>query len=61
MNPETEDIETDIAEESDKESKIAVQTIDLSVYFKERPGIENINIKIRKNRVTAIIGPSGCG
>ncbi len=49
------------ADDLEKESKIAVQTIDLSVYFDERAAIENINIKIRKNRVTAIIGPSGCG
>lgn len=58
---EAEELEIDIADETDKESKIAVQTIDLSVYFGNRPGIEKINIKIRKNRVTAIIGPSGCG
>jgi phosphate transport system ATP-binding protein len=61
VNLETEEIDQEIAEESEKESKIAIQTIDLSVYFKKRAGIENINIKIRKNRVTAIIGPSGCG
>jgi len=61
MNLETEESDLEILEDSEKESKIAVQTIDLSVYFKDRIGIENINIKIRKNRVTAIIGPSGCG
>jgi len=61
MNPETEESDLEIIDDSEKESKIAVQTIDLSVYFKDRIGIENINIKIRKNRVTAIIGPSGCG
>ncbi len=61
MNLETEESDLEIPEDSEKESKIAVQTIDLSVYFKDRIGIENINIKIRKNRVTAIIGPSGCG
>jgi phosphate transport system ATP-binding protein len=57
----TEQTEIDITEETEKESKIAVQTIDLSVYFDGRMAIENINTKIRKNRVTAIIGPSGCG
>lgn len=65
MTEEKEDIEDkediEISEDSDRESKIAVQTIDLSVYFDERTGIENINTKIRKNKVTAIIGPSGCG
>jgi len=61
MNLVTEESDLEILDDSEKESKIAVQTIDLSVYFKDRIGIENINIKIRKNRVTAIIGPSGCG
>ncbi|MEO8666280.1 MAG: phosphate ABC transporter ATP-binding protein PstB [Ignavibacteria bacterium] len=61
---ETLEIESDILdnpEESEKESKVAVQTINLSVYFSELMAIDNINLKIRKNRVTAIIGPSGCG
>ncbi|MDQ3019108.1 MAG: phosphate ABC transporter ATP-binding protein PstB [Bacteroidota bacterium] len=58
---ETEELEIELTDETEKESKCAVQTIDLSVYFNNRIGIENINIKIRKNRATAIIGPSGCG
>ena len=53
--------EPDVAEDSDKDSKVAVQTNNLSVYFDKRIGIDDINIKIRKNRVTSIIGPSGCG
>ncbi len=47
--------------ETDKPTKIAVQTESLSVYFNERPAIEDISLKLRRNRVTAIIGPSGCG
>ncbi|HMS65664.1 MAG TPA: phosphate ABC transporter ATP-binding protein PstB [Ignavibacteria bacterium] len=38
-----------------------MQTIDLSVYFDERIALDNINLKFKKNSVTAIIGPSGCG
>ncbi len=53
--------DAEFTDDSDKESKIAVQTINLTVLFGERTGIDNINMKIRKNRVTAIIGPSGCG
>ena len=51
----------DIEKQSDKDSKSAIQTIDLSVYFNERMAIENINLRLKKNTVTAIIGPSGCG
>lgn len=58
---ENEILETDLTDDLEKELKIAVHTIDLTVYFEQRVAIENINLKIRKNRVTAIIGPSGCG
>ena len=57
------DLLTDEAEDTDKgkASKTAIQTIDLSVYFDERIALDNINLKFKKNSVTAIIGPSGCG
>lgn len=58
---ENEILETELLDDQDKELKVAVHTIDLTVFFGERAAIENINLKIRKNRVTAIIGPSGCG
>ncbi|MEO6695032.1 MAG: phosphate ABC transporter ATP-binding protein PstB [Ignavibacteria bacterium] len=61
---ETDSIQSDVEDiekHSDKDSKSAIQTIDLSVYFNERMAIENINLKLKKNTVTAIIGPSGCG
>lgn len=53
--------ETIQSDETDKETKIAVESKNLTVTFDERKAIEDINIKIRRNRVTAIIGPSGCG
>lgn len=60
-----QDLLTEEIDEPDKgkgkESKTAIQTIDLSVSFDDRFAIENINLKIRKNNVAAIIGPSGCG
>lgn len=43
------------------ESVIAVSTKDLTVWFGERKGVEDININIKKDSVTSIIGPSGCG
>ncbi len=39
----------------------AVETENLTVKFSKRPAIRDINIKFRKNHITAIIGPSGCG
>ncbi len=54
---EQEDPETN----PEKESKNAVLTKDLSVFFNGRAAIDKINLKVRKNTVTAIIGPSGCG
>ena len=65
---DTEIFQADVSDETDdsesspeKESKNAVLTKDLSVYFNNRAGIDNISLKVKKNTVTAIIGPSGCG
>jgi len=58
-------IETDFALSAkslkSNESVIAVETKNLTVQFYERKGIEDINIAIKNDTVTAIIGPSGCG
>lgn len=70
---ETEDKLTDITEEPSEESdtetetgsvkgsKNAIQTNNLSVFFEDRPAIEKINMKVKKNNVVSVIGPSGCG
>ena len=39
----------------------AVETENLTVKFDNRVGINDINMKIKKNSVCSIIGPSGCG
>lgn len=44
-----------------QKSVMAISTTDLTVRFYERTGIENVNIEIKNDSVTAIIGPSGCG
>lgn len=51
----------DSSEQDFSNSKTAVRTINLTVEFSDRPAIEDINLKIKKNTVVAIIGPSGCG
>ncbi len=43
------------------DGKFAVVTHDLTVSFKDRPAIKNINMKVKHGSVTSIIGPSGCG
>jgi phosphate transport system ATP-binding protein len=43
------------------DGKFAVVTRDLTVSFKDRPAIKNINMKVKHGSVTSIIGPSGCG
>lgn len=47
------------AEPIDGRYKIIVQNF--SAYYNSKPAIEDINLKIKPNTVTAIIGPSGCG
>ncbi len=43
------------------DNKFVIETRDLNVLYGDTHGIKNINIKIPRNTVTAIIGPSGCG
>ncbi|AXV38032.1 MAG: phosphate ABC transporter ATP-binding protein [Methanobacteriaceae archaeon] len=38
-----------------------IEVEDLNVYFDELHVLKDLNIKIPKNQVTALIGPSGCG
>lgn len=44
----------------DKE-EIVYDTQDFNLWYGEKQALKNINCKINKNQVTAIIGPSGCG
>ena len=34
---------------------------DVSVYYGEKRALFDVNLNVRKNTVTALIGPSGCG
>ncbi|SCG86350.1 phosphate ABC transporter ATP-binding protein PstB [Methanobacterium congolense] len=38
-----------------------IEVEDLNVYFDDAHILKDVNLKIRKNRVTSFIGPSGCG
>ena len=39
----------------------ALKVRDLRLYYGEKEALHGINMDIPKNRVTAFIGPSGCG
>ncbi len=41
--------------------EIVLESKDLSVYYSDKKVLNEINVKIMKNSVTALIGPSGCG
>ena len=41
--------------------EIALTVEDLNLFYGDSQALNNISIKIPKNRVTAFIGPSGCG
>jgi len=38
-----------------------IETKNLCLYYGEKQALKNVNMKINKNEVTALIGPSGCG
>jgi phosphate transport system ATP-binding protein len=44
-----------------KELETAIQVNNLSFFYGTSRAIENVNMSIFQNHVTAIIGPSGCG
>lgn len=44
-----------------EDEPIAIQTRDLSLYYGDKMALDNVNMRMPKNRVTAFIGPSGCG
>jgi phosphate transport system ATP-binding protein len=46
---------------TDNENKLRLETINLSVYYGENPGVKDVSLKIYDKKVTAFIGPSGCG
>jgi phosphate transport system ATP-binding protein len=46
---------------TDADSQPKVEARDLSVHYGETAAIDNVNIDIPRNQVTALIGPSGCG
>jgi phosphate transport system ATP-binding protein len=38
-----------------------ITTKDLNLYYGDKQAINNVNMEIEKNEITALIGPSGCG
>ena len=38
-----------------------LESKNVNVYYGELHALKDINLKIQKNSVTALIGPSGCG
>jgi phosphate transport system ATP-binding protein len=52
-------VSSPLPSQADAPAKIEVSK--LNFYYGSRRTLENINVKIRPNEVTALIGPSGCG
>ena len=40
--------------------EIALHTEDLHVYYGDNEAIKGVDLEFEKNRITALIGPSGC-
>lgn len=50
-----------VEEENKTDKKIVYQTKNLDLWYGDHHALQNINLDILENEVTAIIGPSGCG
>ena len=43
------------------EDKYIIETRDLDIYYGSFKAVTDVNLKVERNAITAIIGPSGCG
>lgn len=46
---------------TDSNGECAIEAINVNLYYGDFLAVENVNLKIPKQQITAIIGPSGCG
>ena len=42
-------------------AKVKMETKNLNLWYGEKQALFDINIPIYENKITALIGPSGCG
>jgi phosphate transport system ATP-binding protein len=45
----------------EKQTKFAIETKDLNVFYGDFRAVKNVSINIIRNKITSIIGSSGCG
>ena len=50
-----------ISDKKLNKDSVKLEIRNLNVFFGEKHALQNINLKIRPNSITAFIGPSGCG
>lgn len=50
-----------VAEIKEEIDKHILEAINIHAYYGDKHALDDINLKINKNTVTAFIGPSGCG
>ena len=55
-------IENEITKfQEENKNHIVIECKNFNLWYDENHALKNINMKIKKHKVTAIIGPSGCG
>jgi phosphate transport system ATP-binding protein len=55
------DLQTHQPAGSSPNGRYAIEAKDLNVYYGDFRAIKDVNLEIRRHKITAIIGPSGCG
>ena len=45
---------------SDK-NNIKIDAQNVNVFYADKQAIDNVSLKVEKSKITALIGPSGCG
>jgi len=57
----TTEIADDRGADAVSSAETVIETRDLNVYYDDVQALDDINMEIPENQVTALIGPSGCG
>jgi phosphate transport system ATP-binding protein len=45
----------------ESDSKFAIQAQNLNIFYGDFRAVKDVNLSVERKKVTAIIGPSGCG
>ena len=46
---------------SEEDARVIIETRNVTIRYDDKPAIRDVSLVVQERRITAIIGPSGCG